>query len=212
MASKSLEEIRKLKPEERTIEEQATLDAAERENRSQEHMIPKSRLDEVLETNRKLKEALEKSEQDRKDRETAALQEQGKWKEIAEQREKELKDAQQKATQVDTYEKALSRTLDAQLAEIPEDLRKLVPSALSTTQKLEWLSENKAILLKPNAFDIGAGAGSGGTQNRPRKKVELTEAQQTIARNFGLTAEEYAKFAEGGPEAFVAKQEAEDKS
>lgn len=210
MASKSIEEIRKMKAEDRTAEESAALDAAERENREKEHMIPKSRLDEVLESNRKLKEALEKAEADQKARETEALKEQGKWKEIAEQKEKENQQLAQRATQVDVYEKALSRTLDAQLAEIPEDLRKLVPSALNTTQKLEWISENKSILLKPNAFDIGAG-GNIGSGGRSKKKVELTDEQAEMARRFGMTAEEYAKFAEGGPSAFQ-KEEAEDKS
>jgi len=155
-----------------------------------EHMIPKSRLDEVLESNRKLQEKLATTEKERQDQLEAQLKEQGKWKEIAEQRAKEMADLKPKAEQADAIEATLKDVLASQIAELPETMRGLVPDELSTQQKLQWLSKNKPLLVKQKPVDIGAGKQGGGQP----AGVELTAEEQEFARNFGVKPEEYAKF------------------
>ena len=157
-----------------------------------EHMIPKSRLDEVLGKNRELESRLAAVEKNAKDNVANMLKEQGKFKELYEQTLKELAEAQPLAIQAHESERTLQMVLQAQTDELPEHLRVLVPEALSTQQKLEWLARNKTLLIKPKAFDIGAGRTGGGAPEGA--DLKLTEEELTIAKNFGLTPEEYVKY------------------
>lgn len=203
MASKTIEQIKAIPEAERTAEDIAVLTAAEaKQPENKEHMIPQSRLNEEIEKRRKAEEKATKLEQDRQASEKKALEEQGKWKEVAEKTQKDLEAAQAKANQVDEYEATLKETLTSQLADIPTELQSLVPEELSTRQKLQWLSKNKATLIKPAAFDIGAGNGNKGGGSHA-KKIELTPEQKQIAKSYGYTEEEYAKFDEGAPDAFT---------
>jgi len=154
-----------------------------------EKMIPKSRLDEVLESNRKLQEQLSRTEKERQEQLEAQLKEQGKWKEIAEQRANEMAALKPKAEQLDAVEATLKDVLASQIAELPESMRGLVPDELTTQQKLQWLSKNKALLVKPKPVDIGAGKQGGGAP----VGVELTQEEIQIAKSFGMSPEDYAK-------------------
>lgn len=127
-----------------------------------------------------------------------ALKKQGEWQKLAETRGKQLDELKQKADKVDAYESTLQETLKSQLSELPEQLRVLVPDEMSTQQKLAWLSKNKAVLTKPKAFEIGAGKRGGESGKEPGKK--LNADQQAVARSYGMTDDEYAKFVEEGEE------------
>lgn len=196
---KTIEEIKAMKPEERSPEEQAALDAAER--KSDNNDFPKS-WDEVFnhprfkELNKRAKDAETTLQQLQNERETEkqnALKEQGKWKEIAEENERKLKEAQLQLGRLNEYETTLKETLDAQLSEIPVELQKLVPDTLDTRGQLAWLSKNKPILLKPNTFDIGAG-GNLNAGGKGRKQVEISDEQKELARRYGMSPEDYVKF------------------
>ena len=151
-------------------------------------------LSDLLEERKKRQDAearattLEKESQDRL---TAQLVEQGKYKDLADQRAEKLAELQPKADQVESYEKTLLGVLTAQVESLPEDKRGLVPEALSTQQKLDWLSKNAAILKAPAAFDIGAGRHGG---DEDKKKIELTPEEIQTAKQFGVTPEDYQKF------------------
>jgi hypothetical protein len=80
--------------------------------------------------------------------------------------------------------------LDAQIAELPEDFRDVVPDGLSTKQKLDWLAKNKSKFMKAEPFDIGAGKRG----VKPEKTPELTPEELQAAKHFGMTPEEYAKY------------------
>lgn len=154
-----------------------------------EHMIPKSRLDDVLaklDAAQKKADALEKAQQEG---ERKRLEEANQYKELYEKTQAELSNLKPKAEQVDTYEKTLTSILDAQIAELPEDFRDVVPDGLSTQAKLDWLAKNKAKFMKAEPYDIGAG--KRGT--RPDKSAELSEEEKSVARRFGMTDEEYVK-------------------
>jgi type IV secretory pathway VirB10-like protein len=155
-----------------------------------EHMIPKSRLDEVLALNKTFADRLAALEQERKDEVEKRLAEQNQWKELAEKRGAELTEAQGKAAKVAEYEKTLESLLEKQVGEIPEEKRALIPTYGTTQQRLEWIAANRAILTAPKPFDIGAGK-QGGAEG---KKIELTAEELEVARKFGMTPEDYAKY------------------
>src|SRR3972149_7309593 len=158
--------------------------------KSDEHMIPKSRLDEVLEQNRKLQEQLATTEKERQDQLEEQLKEQGKGKEIAEQRANDLAKLKPKAEQADAAETTLKEVLTSQIAELPEPMRNLVPADLTTQQQLAWLAKNRSLLVKSKPVDIGAGKKGG----EPPENLDLTPEEIEYAQKFGVKPEEYAKF------------------
>jgi len=158
-------------------------------SQAENHTVPLSRLNEVLAANKALQEKLATTEKERQEQLEAQLKEQGKWKEIAEQRANEMAALKPKADQLDAIETTLKSVLDSQIAEIPETMRGLVPEALNTQQKLDWLSKNKALLLKPKAVDIGAGKQGGGAP----AGADLTQDEIDMAKAFGVKPEDYAK-------------------
>lgn len=157
--------------------------------KTDEHMIPISRLNEVLDANKKLQEQLATTEKERQEQLEAQLKEQGKWKEIAEQRANEMAQLKPKADHADAIEATLKDVLTSQVAELPENMRGLIPDELTTQQKLQWLSKNKSLLLKPAAPNIGAGKQGGSAP----EGEQLTAEEIEYAKSFGVKSEDYAK-------------------
>jgi hypothetical protein len=159
------------------------------EVKNTENMIPKSRLDEVIAKNKELESQLAAREKAAKEAAENALKEQGKYQELYEAAQKELAETRPLASIAKDSEKTLKQVLDAQIEDIPEPMRTLIPEELSTQQKLTWLSKNKSLLMKPKPFDIGAGR-QGGTAE---SAIELTPEQLATARRLGIKPEDYAK-------------------
>jgi hypothetical protein len=155
-----------------------------------EHMIPKSRFDEVNTARKKAEERLAQLEAEQKLEVEKRLTEQEKYKELADKRGEELVKAQAEADKVAAYEKTLSEVLAAQVEALPKDKRALVPEELSTQGKLNWLAKNAAILKAPAPFDIGAGNRGGGEDHTP---PVLTPEEHEYAQKYGMTDEAYAK-------------------
>ena len=155
-----------------------------------EHMIPKSRFDEINTERQKLADRLAALETEQKAETEKRLQDQERWKELAEKRAAELAEAQSKAAKVDGYEATLNALLEKQIAEIPEDKRGLIPAYGTTEQRLEWIANNRALLTAPQPFAIGAG--KQGAQDNDN--IKLTPEELETARRFGMSPEDYAKF------------------
>ena len=155
-----------------------------------ENMIPKSRLDEVIaqrDAANKKADALEKTQQEA---EKKRLEEANQYKELYEKTQAELTNLKPKAERVDEYEKTLTEILTAQVEELPEEFRDVVPDGLTTKAKLDWLAKNKSKFMKAEPFDIGAG--KRGT--KADKKIELTPEEKETAAKYGMTEEVYAKY------------------
>lgn len=144
--------------------------------------------DEIIslrEENKKWREKLRKEEQER-------LAAQGNWQEIAERRQKEadeLKPYQERAKQLEERLRAINET---RIQQIPEAMRDLVPADELPPERLaEWLDKHGSKLMRPIApqTDAGAGAGAGGGS-----AVSLTEDERLIAKQMGMTDEDYAKY------------------
>ena len=164
--------------------------SAETEKTEKEHMIPKSRFDEInqrLQDAEKKTKALEKSLQDT---EKKRLKEQEDYKALYEGAEGELADLKPKAERLAIYEATLKETLETAIAEIPESKRSLIPSEYSVDQQLKWISQNRALLSKASAVDQGAGNRGGGESTA----ADLTPDELQIARDWGMKPDEYAKY------------------
>lgn len=163
---------------------------AEAKNADNSHMIPKERFDEV---NARLKEAEKKAlatEKALKEAQEARLKEKEDYKALYEQTTKENSELRPLAEQVESYKMTMATLLEAQIADIPEELQTLIPDEMSVKQKIDWIAKNKKLLLKPIAPDIGAGQrGAGASSN-----VQLTQEERDVAKRFGYTDEEYIKF------------------
>ena len=162
-----------------------------------EHMIPKSRLDEVLAKQHTAEAELLKLREDQAQREQAALAEQGKWKELAEARALELKENASKLAGLDSIQETLKETLTSALKELSEDARKLVPTELNVEQQLKWVATNRAILKKSAAPTLGGNGRTGGTGGGS-STPELTDEQKQMAKKFGMTLEDYAQYDKPG--------------
>jgi hypothetical protein len=158
-------------------------------DRNAELQIPKSRFDEVNNQKKDLEARLAAAEEANRKAEEARLKERDDYKGLYEKTTAELAELKPKAAIAEEVEKTLKDVLAAQVLELPEHVRDMVPEELTTQGKLKWLSTHKAKLMKPKAPDIGAGNRGGGAP----VTTDLTPEEVQVARMAGMTAEEYAK-------------------
>lgn len=173
------------------VQEEPSAETKITEEPREEHMIPKTRLDQALAKSKDLEERLAKMEKQQNADAEDRLKQQEEWKELAEKRGKEIADLQPQAAKLTSYTETLEKVLAAEVEQIPEAMRGLIPEQLSVEQKLDWLSQNKSLLSKPQGFDIGANKRS---TEKDAKKVDLTAEEKQIASDYGMTAEEYVKY------------------
>ena len=170
--------------------EAEALALAEAKKTEKEHMIPKERFDEINQKYKDEVKARTAADKALKDAQEVRLKEKEDYKALYEQTTSELSELKPKAEAFDSYKETMGKLLEAQIEEIPEELRGLIPEEATVKQKIDWIAKNKKLLLKPIAPDIGAGVrGADGKIT----SVKLTAEEQTAARTFGYTDEEYAK-------------------
>lgn len=120
-------------------------------NEQGEHMIPKSRFDEVNNSFKELKKQLEamnaekvQREAEQAERDRKSKEEQGKYQELYETSNRELESFKGESktfkARVEQLEVVINGLLEARLKGIPEEFRDLVPANLTPEQKLEWLT------------------------------------------------------------------------
>jgi DNA repair exonuclease SbcCD ATPase subunit len=154
-----------------------------------EHMIPKSRLDEEIQKRKDLEKRLAAIEKAHNEAENARLKDQQNFEALYEKVAAELADAKPKAEQLTAYETTLKETLASAIEEIPQERRGLIPEELTVEAQLRWISKNRALLSKAQPFDIGAGRKGGDAP----KGADLTPEQKEFARKTGVSEEDYAK-------------------
>ncbi len=138
--------------------------------------------------------ALEKAAQDA---ERKQLEEAQNFKALYEKAQAEITGLKPKADALTEMEKSLTSVLEAQVKELPEQFRDIVPDGLSVQAKLEWLSKHKSAFMKPDAFDIGAGAK--GAKKPDDKAAELSAEEKIAAQAIGMTQEEYLRYKDPNP-------------
>lgn len=183
-----------LKPEDKTAmkEYEDAQAAAGRKAENTEHMVPLTRLNEVLEQNKKLAKAVEDQERKTREADEKRLKEQNDYKTLYEQSQQELEALKPKVQFAEQAETTLKNVLAARIKDLPESARKLVPVKMSVQDQLDWLAENGALLMKPAGKDIGAGAQGGGSPEG-NGAANLTPDEQVMAKDWNVPAEDYAK-------------------
>ncbi|UKL30005.1 hypothetical protein [Bacillus phage PK2] len=154
-------------------------------SQKQEHMIPKTRFDEV---NNKLKEFQEKFDAMNKQKEQEELEakkKKGEFENLYNDAQTELENTKNQfketSQRVEQLEGIIQTLVDAELEAVPEEMRDLVPENFTPEQKLSWITNAK----KKGLF--------GATQNS-KEEQELggatnnhTQTQQTDVSKMSVT-------------------------
>ena len=158
--------------------------------KTEDHMIPKGRFDEVnqkLADERKRADALEKAAIDKEEQK---LKDDKRYKELYENAQLKITELTPKADALATAEETLQAVLLAQIEQVPEDKRMLIPAYGTVEERLSYMASNSDLLKKADAFDIGAGKKGGKSE---KKSVVLTDDQKAMAKKTGVSEEDYAK-------------------
>ena len=103
-----------------------------------------------------------------------------------------------KAERVDALEATLKVYLDKEVAEIPEDMRSLIPQG-DVAAQLQWVVQAKSAGLfgkpTPTPLDGGKRGAGGGGSTTGGQPVKLDDMQREMAKIAGMSPEDYAKFA-----------------
>lgn len=145
-----------------------------------EHMIPKSRFDEVNNRLKELQTAQEQAAKEREKQQQKQLEEQNRFKELYEQataRISELEPFQERYT---SYEQQVSERNTARIEAIPEAMRSLVPEYDDPFRMQSWLDSNESVFTKPAAPKLDGGAG-GNTRRAGESLPTLAEIKSLAA-------------------------------
>jgi ribonucleoside-triphosphate reductase len=165
--------------------------SATTKNTDSEHMIPKSRFDEVNERARKAEEALAKIQRESESAEQARLLKQGEYQQLAEKAGARAAELEPFKGRAEEAEAVILQACEALVLQIPEDIRDSIVPDLPPAKKFAWLSVNVPRLLAKPAPNLNAGEGNGtGSGTKP---IELTAEQRQMAVNMRMTPEQYAK-------------------
>lgn len=160
---------------------------------AQEHMIPKSRFDEVNNELKQIKAEMDKARREQEKAQAAAMAEQGKYRELYETASGELETLR-------PYKDRYTAVLDQAKANnakrieaIPEARRTLVPAYDDPMQVQSWLDANEKHLTdKPAAPNLNGGAGNRTPGQEP--SISASQIREQAARygvNPDLLAQQY---------------------
>jgi len=146
---------------------------AENTEQQMGHMIPKARFDEVNLAMKAARAELDELKRQQSEADERRLAEQQKFQELYEKAKAELDTLRPFKQTAESAQAALAATVEAEIAQLPEDARDLVPSYEDPKRTLEWLTKNKPRLLRPPVPSTDAGV-----RGDPAKSVKLTPGQE----------------------------------
>jgi len=104
------------------------------------------------------------------------LAEDQRWQELADKYQKERDELSPFKSQVETMSETLNKVLEAQLETLPDEAKAMIREMPGTNQeKLAWLANNHARLVRPAAPAMDAGARG---DSAPMATMKLTAAQE----------------------------------
>ncbi|PGZ29492.1 hypothetical protein COE50_22015 [Bacillus anthracis] len=141
-----------------------------------EHMIPKSRFDEVNTELKDLKAQLESFTKAKAKDEKAKAEKLGEFEQLyrtADEQVKELSTKHETASQrVTALEGILGGMLETKMSAIPEEFHELIPEGMSLEQKLSWLDKAQAKGMFKKADDVVIGEA---TSRKAEPKVDVKQ-------------------------------------
>jgi ribonucleoside-triphosphate reductase len=112
-----------------------------------EHMIPKSRFDEVNNSLKELQTQLDKFNKEKEQADLEVKKKKGEFEELYNTTQQELEtyktNSKQTSERVEQLEGIIQTLVDAELEAVPEDFRDLVPENFTAEQKLSWITNAK---------------------------------------------------------------------
>ncbi len=165
------------------VEQEGAESTPPAEAQTTEHMIPKTRFDQVNEERKRLADELAKRDAESKKLQEEQMTEQQKYKELAEARAAELEDMRKQADAASAVAKKAEREADivAQAAALgfadPKDAVLLVGDAEDVAAALKGLAEKKPYLLEstkkvPPSLDANSTQG-GAQETRAERRKRL---------------------------------------
>lgn len=124
-----------------------------------EHMIPKSRFDEVNAKLKQLEKAQEQAERERQTADEQRAREQGEWQKLAETHGAKVKELEPFKAKAERFEAALNAQLEVARKDVPAHITALLDT-LDPAAQLEWLAANREALGTTNGTATSAAAGA----------------------------------------------------
>lgn len=152
-----------------------------------EHMVPKSRLDEVLKELRDMKKAESDREAASAKAEEDRLAEQQKFRELADSRQAKLDEVTPKAARLEKLAEILTAQVDAEIKDWPDEVKALDPGPDADIEtRMEWVSKARSVIAKINAAPAPSGNGPTPRPTKPGSADDQAARKQfeQDARNF----------------------------
>lgn len=150
----------------------------------QDHMIPKSRFDEVNNKFKDVQAQLDQLLQEKQNQELETKKKQGEFENLYEEASKEAErfkgESTQYSSRVQELEGIIEGMVQSKLEEIPEELHDIIPNGMSPEQKLQWIAtaQSKGLFgAKTNPKENEELGGS--TNNNGEKHVDVSKMSAT---------------------------------
>lgn len=147
---------------------------------SEQHMIPKSRFDEVNQRAKEAEARLAELQANAEKAKQAQMEEQQQYRELYEQAQAKLAEMSTFQETATKYQQALQATNEARLARIPEAQRALVPDYDDPVKLGAWLDNAESLLTAPAKPTPPKADGGAGVSKPPTDEDKLTESQLTL--------------------------------
>ena len=157
-----------------------------------EHMIPKSRFDEVNDKYKELVKAQEKAAKAQEEAERQRLEKQNEFQKLYQGAQEQVKAL---TPYKERFEAMLTQTKERneeRVKAIPKDKQGLVPEYDDPLKLASWLDTNEATLLaKPTAPSLNGGAGKGGQGGDAPSLDEIKEQAARLNVDWRHMAKQY---------------------
>jgi len=114
-----------------------------KQEQTNENMIPKSRFDEVNSKYKELLGKVEAIEADQVSKQKEEAEKRGEFEKLYRAKEEEVKGLLSYKERTEALEGVINTLVESELKTIPEDFHDLIPSNLSSEQKLDWITKAK---------------------------------------------------------------------
>jgi hypothetical protein len=122
--------------------------------------------------------------------EQAKLEQQGEFQKLAEERQKEIERLASYEAQVTQLTEAAKASNEKLIEQVPEDKRGLIPE-YDPLKLQQWLTANQSVLIGQTFTPPSTNGGAGTYQKSNGQHKPLTQTELAIAKNMGLTPEQY---------------------
>jgi hypothetical protein len=117
------------------------------ENKNNEHMLPKSRFDEINNKYHELQAQFDAIVKEKQEKELEVKKKKGEFEELYNTAQQELEtyktNSKQTSERVEQLEGIIQTLVDTELEAVPENFRDLVPENMTPEQKLSWITNAK---------------------------------------------------------------------